>query len=562
MNLLFRSLLAAGNNDEALETVEQAEKILNSLPDLSQKELILRKARILNTKSNIYYLKGEIETAENWLTWIISLQQDFGVIPEIIYAHIVMAMIMDDVYSEFHLALEHNRNALSLAEEINDHFGIALSHLIFGMTYGDIGEFELSLKESKKSLTLFKKINNKKWIATLLNNIGYISAIMGDYDLALEYLEQSLILLEEFNPMGVDYILDSLIFACLEKGDFNQAQQYFQRLEYIYEQKKERSLVTTYLYNKALMLKISPRIRDIAEAEKLFKQVIEEEIFSFDITIKAFIHLCDLLLKELRLTNDIGVVEELDLYITQLLTIAEKSHSYYILCETYMLQAKLALLTLDLDESQRLLIQAQQIAERYGIKRLAIKISNEHDQLLKQLKKWESVRDSNTSLTERLKLAGLDEQIKDLIKKRMIDLPELSSEEPVLLLIVSEGGTPIFSQLFSEDQAFEDHIFGGFFTAINSFINEKFSEGLDRASFGEYTLFMNSASPFLVCYLFKGQSYSAQHRIGIFINKIQSDTDVWKSLNQFHRTNKEVQLKDVPILESIIKEIFVDAIIS
>ena len=389
LNLLFRSLLAAGNNDEALETVEQAEKILNSLPDLSQKELILRKARILNTKSNIYYLKGEIETAENWLTWIISLQQDFGVIPEIIYAHIVMAMIMDDVYSEFHLALEHNRNALSLAEEINDHFGIALSHLIFGMTYGDIGEFELSLKESKKSLTLFKKINNKKWIATLLNNIGYISAIMGDYDLALEYLEQSLILLEEFNPMGVDYILDSLIFACLEKGDFNQAQQYFQRLEYIYEQKKERSLVTTYLYNKALMLKISPRIRDIAEAEKLFKQVIEEEIFSFDITIKAFIHLCDLLLKELRLTNDIGVVEELDLYITQLLTIAEKSHSYYILCETYMLQAKLALLTLDLDESQRLLIQAQQIAERYGIKRLAIKISNEHDQLLKQLKKWE-----------------------------------------------------------------------------------------------------------------------------------------------------------------------------
>lgn len=81
---------------------------------------------------------------------------------------------------------------------------------------------------------------------------------------------------------------------------------------------------------------------------------------------------------------------------------------------------------------------------------------------------------------------------------------------------------------------------------------------IDRAVFGEHTLLMNSSSPFFICYLFKGQSYTAQHRIGIFINKIQSESDVWETFDQFYRTNKEVQYKDVPSLKSLINDIFID----
>ncbi|GAH26837.1 unnamed protein product, partial [marine sediment metagenome] len=73
-----------------------------------------------------------------------------------------------------------------------------------------------------------------------------------------------------------------------------------------------------------------------------------------------------------------------------MLAIAEKSHSYKVFCETFLLQAKLALLNLDVKAARRFLTQAQKIAESYGIKRLAIKISNEHDELLKQLNLWKS----------------------------------------------------------------------------------------------------------------------------------------------------------------------------
>ena len=556
--LILTGLVFTQKFDDALEIIEQTESILKKISQLSQNDLTLRKVRIAVCRGWIYYKIGEIELAQKCLKLTIDQQKELGTIPAVIQAHIIMATLMSDVKSEFNLALEYSKKAMSLAEAINNHYWIAMSHGIFGMIYGSLGEIDLSIEHSTKSLTLYKKINNKRWIASMLNNIGYMSGIKGEYDLALEYLEQSLTLFEEVDSISVDYCLDSLIYVCLEKGDIDRTQQYFQKLENIYDQRKDRIITLTYQYNKALMLKMSTRIRDIVKAEKLFKQIVEDEIFSFDITINAFIHLCDLFLKELSFTNDVEVLDELNNYLNRLLVIAEKSHSYLILCESYILQAKLALLTLDLSTAQGLLTKAQRIAENYGIKRLAMKISNEHDKLLKQLKRWENFKDSEVSLSERVKLARIDEQMEKMIRRQIAEISGFPNEDPVFLLIVSEGGIPIFSQSFEQDQSLEDHIFGGFVTAINSFITEKFSEGLDRAIFGEYTLLLNSVSPFFICYVFKGQSYSAQQKVRAFIDKIQSDKLVWQTFRKFYQLNKEIQLKDIPSLEPLIKEIFID----
>ncbi len=240
----------------------------------------------------------------------------------------------------------------------------------------------------------------------------------------------------------------------------------------------------------------------MAKVEELLKQLLENKPARFNISIDAYIELCDLLLSEFRINHNPEVLEEIEEYITELLDIAENSHSYLIFCETFILQARLALLNLDMKIARRFLTQAQKIAESHGMKRLAMKISYEHDELLKQIKMWENLKKSEASLSERWEHSRLNEQIEHMAKKHIFEIPELSDENPVLLLIISEGGIPIFSQSFIEDKSFEDHLFGGFFTAINSFINEKFSEGLDRASFGEYTLLMNSLSPFLMCYVY------------------------------------------------------------
>ncbi|MFX0105172.1 MAG: hypothetical protein ACFE75_06750, partial [Candidatus Hodarchaeota archaeon] len=372
-----------------------------------------------------------------------------------------------------------------------------------------------------------------------------------------KYLEESLIFWEQ-DPIVIEACLDSIISTALKKGDIDLAQKYFQRLENMYYQKKDSDIELVYKYNKALMLKRSSRIRDKAKVEELLKQVIETKTLHFDLIIKAYIHLCDLLLSEFRINNDSEVLDELNQYIAQLSAIAENSHSYIVFCETFILKAKLALINYDIKSARRFLTQAQKIAESHGIKRLVMKISYEHDEIIRQLKMWENLKESDASLPERWKFAGLKEQMEHMVRKRMIEAPKISEEEPISIFIITEGGTPLFSHSFIEGKSFESHLFGGFLTTIDYFIKEIFSEGLDRAIFGEYTLIMKSIPPFFISYIFKGDAYYAIQKINYFMENIQKEEYIWQKLLKSFQINQSIQLKDIPLLESLITEIFID----
>ncbi|MDX1799234.1 MAG: hypothetical protein R3255_11345, partial [Candidatus Lokiarchaeia archaeon] len=277
-----------------------------------------------------------------------------------------------------------------------------------------------------------------------------------------------------------------------------------------------------------------------------------------ELIIKAHIHLCDLLLTEYRIENNIEVLNELNYYISSLLDIAEKQHSYLVFCEAFILRAKVALISFNMKTARRYLTQAQKIAESYGMKRLSMKISYEHDELLRQTKMWENLKTSGVSQSERLELAGLNEQMENMVKRRRIEVPEISKEDPVMLLILTEGGNLLFSKKFIKDFSFEDDILGGFLTAINYFISEVFSEGLDRAVFGQYTLLMLPIKSFLICYIFKGHSYFAYHKVKNFLDSIQNDSFIWQSLQKFFQQSKSIQVESIPSLESLITEIFLE----
>ncbi|MFX0178475.1 MAG: hypothetical protein ACFE85_19845, partial [Candidatus Hodarchaeota archaeon] len=476
---IITGLVLATNFDETFKLIEKAETLLRLTSTRSKNILIQKEIRISLLKAMINLEIGNIDLAEKCLEWILSSQKEPPNTFEIVWAKILMARIMLQVKSRFDLALEYTKKASSLAKEIKfNHFWIALSHLVFGGIYSCIGEFDISLKHAMKSLAVFKEIKNNWYIGILLNNIGLMYGDKGEYDLALENFEESLILFEQIPYKGIYNIepqIDGLISVSLEKGDVERAQKYFHRLENIFNQsskrqytdqvhaqKKDTQLELVYQYCKALMLKRSSRIRDKAKAEELLKQVIETETLFFDIIIKAYIHLCDLLLAEFRINNDSEVLDELNHYIAKLLTIAEKSHSYLIFCETFILQAKLALISFDVKAARRFLTQAQKIAEFYGIKRLAMKISYKHDELIRQLKMWEKLKESEASLTERWELAGLKEQMDHMVKKRMIEAPKISEEDPISIFIITEGGIPLFSHSFIKEKSFESHLFGGF----------------------------------------------------------------------------------------------------
>ena len=417
------------------------------------------------------------------------------------------------------------------------------------------GEIQQSLELNKKAYELAKDIGNKGLISASLNNIADLFYDMKEYDKAMKYAKQAV---KVNHNLTLAVSLATLIEINVSKGDIKEAKVYLDHLREHSEKFDSKWNKTIYYSAKALILKSSLRARDRIKSEDLFKELALDNTVAGEFRIDSIINLCDLYLTELRITNDPDIINEIHPYIQELLSIAEKQHLYLYLAETYFLQAKLSLLILDLKKAKRFLTQAQNIAESYGIKRLAMKISYEHDELLRKTKMWENLKISEVSLSERLELTGLNEQMENMVKRRMIEVPEISKEDPVMLLILTEGGNLLFSKKFIEDFSFEDDILGGFLTTINYIISEVFSEGLDRAIFGQYTLLMMPLQPFLACYIFKGYSYFAHRKIKNFLDSIQNDSVIWQSLQKFFQKSKSIQISDIPSLESLITEIFLE----
>ncbi len=558
LHFTITGLCQAEKFDKAFQLIEKAEALFKLISNIPKNILLQREVRLSLSKAWINMHMGNVALAEKYLQWIFSLQKELGNTFEIVWANTLMGQIMVLIKSRFDLALEYFKKALSLAKKIKfNHYWVAMCHGFFGIIYNNIGELDNSIKHYLKALKVVKGFKSDFWESGLLNNIGYVYCEKGEYDLALEYMEESL-LINEVQSKGVEESLDSIISVALKKGDNEYASKYFNRLENIYNKKKDSYIEFLYNYNKALILKRSSRIRDKVKAEELLKLVVEKDTLHYDIIINAYIHLCDLLLSEFRINNNCEVLDEINHYITQLLTIAEKSHSYRLFCEIFILQAKLALLNLNFIAARRFLTQAQKIAEYYGIKRLSMKISHEHDELLIQLKMWENLKESDAPLSERWKLTGLNNQMENMVRKRMIEAPKLLEEEPVTIFIITEGGTPLFSHSFIEEKSLESHLFGGFLTTIDYFVREMFSEGLDRAIFGDYTLLMKSVPPFFISYIFKGNSYYAYQKISYFIDHIQMEDTIWQNLLKSFQINQSIRLKDIPSLDHLINDIFVE----
>jgi tetratricopeptide (TPR) repeat protein len=550
--------MGIGDFEKALNLIEQSEDLLKTLTRCTPLEQEQREASIAFTKGAVYLFQGNANLALECGKRSLELREDIGNKRELVASLYGMGIIYSMLKSDLDRALMYAERCQTIAKEINHQHIISMNLQTLGVIYFLKGEYTKSLRYTEQSLAIAEKTGNKQMISSNLNNIANLFIYQGDFDKALMYLERSLEIAKEIgNNWLISGFTCSIIEAFVYKGEVEQAQRYLEQLEEINDKVDNKTIDLGYRYSKAIILKTSPRIHNRAKAEEIFKQIVQEEMIHSETTINALLNLCELLLDELSLTNEIEVLNELENFITQLLDIAENSGSYWVLAESYALQGKMALLALDLKGARRLLTQAQQIAEKQGMNLLAGKISIEHDNLLKELSKWKNLQGQDVSLKERMELAHIDEQIDNLLWKRDFSSLEHSEEEPILLLVLSKGGIPIFSHVFSKEWSFEEGLFGCFLSAINSFSGELFSKGLDRAKFGEHTVLMKSVASFSICYLFKGQSYLAQKRINNFIKQFKNTTEIWQTFNNFYKTYQTIELKKNPSLKLLITDIFI-----
>jgi len=528
LNLKLRFLISQGKllSQSAFNLIDRGEDILKSISNRPPGEIASKEAQFLYLSGAVYLNKGNYDLAIDCCKRALELIDQFNI----------------DRLEDQNI----RRKIVSL----------------MGNIYTGKGELNLALEYHEKSLALKTKDTKQERLADNYDfcDMGFNFYLKGDLDKSFKFYKQSLAILKDLNLLvnlafSSNAPLSGIIRVLIAKGDQEGIEEYLELFKQINDENPIEVNISAYDLLRAKKLKSSTRSRDRTEAENIYKKIIEKSKFS-RLVNAALIDICDLYLKELKLTNDLTFIDEINPFISRLQENAEKVNSYSILARMKLLQARIALIQMNMGDSRRFLSQAQQIADKNGYHHLANTISIEHDNLLGQLDVWENLKKTNAPLSERMNLASLSGSIEDLIETQGTKIPEVFKEQPVLLLILIEGGVLLLSYPFTEEWKSDNELFGSFLTAFMAFSNEFFAEGLDRAKFGQYTVLMETISKFSICYLYKGQIYLAKKKLEYFIERLQNVPSIMQTLDKFYETSQVIELKKFPFLEGFITEIF------
>ncbi len=88
-------------------------------------------------------------------------------------------------------AIGYTREALTLANSIDDKKGIAACYNNIGVSYKNQGALDMALENYMRSLAIYTSLQNAEGIATTKNNIANIYSTKRDYSQALKYFEES-----------------------------------------------------------------------------------------------------------------------------------------------------------------------------------------------------------------------------------------------------------------------------------------------------------------------------------------------------------------------------------
>ena len=85
--------------------------------------------------------------------------------------------------------------------------------------------------------------------------------------------------------------------------------------------------------------------------QKLWRQIVNDRISHPAAYIEALGSLCEFLIEELEISNDLEILNELNPLIIRWQNIAEKTQSHSWLAWTKLFQAKVALIAMKIEES-------------------------------------------------------------------------------------------------------------------------------------------------------------------------------------------------------------------
>lgn len=381
-------------------------------------------AATLNNLGNILSMRGDSEVALENYQRSLEIRIDLGLKPDVAIGQLNVG-VAHQLRGELDLAQSYYQKSLDISEELGLKQIIALSINNLGNIYNLKGELGQALEHFNKSRTLYEELGIKHDLALALGNLGDVYRKMGEFDEALKHSQQSLAIYKEIeNAPYMAIVLFELVWLSLEREDPSSARGYLKELEGIATQTEDRVIDQRYRVAKALSLKASPRARHKVKAGEILEGVVGEEVFNHSLTTLAMIHLCELLLLELKVTEEEELLISAEQLTQRLIEVARQQASHALLVEAYLLESKLALIQMDVVHARERLDQAYNIAEEKGLRLLARAAERDRDALITQMQKWESIVAREPSRREMIDIAGFDDLLERMIHKTVATLSQ------------------------------------------------------------------------------------------------------------------------------------------
>ena len=468
---------------------------------------------------------------------------------------------------ELDLALEDFKKSLNYRLETGYKNLIAESYYSIGNVYSQKGELKRSLDYYKKILKIPEIRKDQILKPAYFTTIGKIYGELGDFSKAKQFLfgalelfkKQKIFVLHYLNfNLSITKTLHYLINILVHSKNSENVNDYLEQLNEISRKNPNiKQYKQLFVLDKAIVLKSSDRLKEKMEAARIFKDIVQDKIYNHEITIEAMVNLCELLIFELELTGNKKILNEIEDLSDELLKIAKSQYLYNLLAETYFLKAKISLIHFDLNTARILLIKAQNTAKMYGLKRLANRISNEHDYLLNNLNKWKKMAENKISLEERIKHARHEFLYSKMVRTK-IEEPTKNDFPIYFVIIYPLSGRCLYSKSFQNMGINDDDLIASFLTAINIFGKEAFSSSgsIDRIKHGDYLMIIKFKDNLSFGYVFKGHSFSATSKLDHFIEVLSTLENIVENLMLSVKTFVEISKETHLTIEQLVNHFF------
>ncbi len=535
---------------QALETIGKATILCEELGD----DLSL--AKIYHRTGYIYKASSNYDKSLEYILKSKTFFEKMDLEHEVAKTYLDIAGIYRNT-GNYNLALNHLNQHLQIKRKLDDELGVTIALCSMGRIHLILGNLEVAEKCYINALEIAMNHGRQETLSNVYFSLGDFYYLLGDLEKSSKNYLQSLQIREKINKVFlIASSLKSLISINLDLKLNKLAEGFLQNLKKLSETTENLSINQMYRLAEAIYTKTTGSVRERQKASVILEHIAQEEVIDYMIKIEALLHLSEWLLWEISQTENEEILEEINVHLEALEKIARSQNMYPLLAESLLLQAELSLIELKVEKAREIFAEGLRLAESKGLRKLAIKISNEYDQLLDQLGLWEEFTLRLPSIAEKLELSHIEERLNEVVKKRsaLSRGVEAEEEQPVMFMIFSTESSILFSEYFEE---FDGHqISTKILQTLKDYTIELKENKEERIRLEDYTILFQSFKSIVLCYVYIGKSYLATQKLAEFCKLLSKSKKTLDKLLIAEKNNTSLQYEERVEISKFIDEIF------